>query len=366
MKFLCKREPLAAGFRTVIGLCSSKSGGAGSLGVLLEAKDDVLKVSSSDGEVTAIYSIHDVKTEVPGTVLTDKVSGSLVMEMRDENLTCETDEKASILKILSEGKLYEVPTFDWNEFRGLQWEETDNVLVIGQETFRNAIQRTAFSVAKEGARYAFHAFLLDVRDDGEVYLVGSDGRRLSIVKVSTEEQPKFTGQYFIPKRAFTEFSRVQAPEGEPVKLFLSESKMCMKIGNTQVIAQLIEGKYPNYWAVIPKELKNEAVIPTKQFEDSIHRINLISDTDAPIAKLVFYSHGELEIRSAMENRSGKESIEVKLEGEGGEINFNPVFILEFLKSVDREVVTLGFTNNEIPGKFQGGEDFTYIVMPITV
>ncbi len=365
MKILAPKDKLAQGVKMVAPLASSGLS-VGVQGILLDAQDDRLLLGASDGEVTATHEVGEVKVEKPGRALVDPVLGNLILDLTDETVTLELNPEGTALKISAQGKDYEVPTSDPDEYRGLEKEEGGEVVVLKAETLRNAVTRTSFVVAKEGARYALHGLLVEVDEDGTVNFAGSDGRRLSWVRAEAEEKPRGPGKYLVPKRALQDFLKGIPPEGETVKLAFSGGKMGLELGRTSVVAQLIEGDYPDYKAVVPQETANMARIPAKPFEEALRRILLVSSKDSPAAQLAFKSTGELEISVAVGGKAGKELLEVQLEGEGGEVSFNPAYILEFLRAAQREVVSLGFTDNQVAGKFLGGEDFTHIIMPLTL
>ncbi len=365
MKILAPKDQLAQGVKMVASLASSGTS-LGTQGILIEAEGDSLLMGASDGEVTATHLVSEVKVEKPGRALVDAVLGNLILDLTDETVTLELNQDGTALKVSAQGKDYEVPTSDPDEYRGLERETGGECLVLKSEALRSAVTRTAFVVAKEGARYALHGLLLDVDDQGKANFVGSDGRRLSWVWTDPEEKPSKPGQYLVPKRALYDFLKGIPPEGETVKLEFKGGKMSLEMGRTTVVAQLIEGEYPEYKAVVPKETANLARIPARPFEEALRRIILISSKESPAARLLFHSSGELEISAGMGGKAGKEILEVQLEGEGSEVSFNPVYILEFLRAAGREVVSLGFTDNQVAGKFLGGEDFVHIIMPLTL
>ena len=365
MKILAPKDQLTQGVKMVSSLASSGTS-LGTQGILLEADGDRLLMGASDGEVTATHIVPEIKVERPGRILADPVLGNLILDLTDETVTLELNPEGTAVKVAAQGKDYEVPTSDPDEYPGLERETGGEALVLKSEALRDAVTRTAFVVAKEGARYALHGLLLEVDEEGTVNFVGSDGRRLSWVRVDPEEKPSSPGKYLVPKRALHDFLKGIPPEGETVKMEFSGGKMCLEMGRTTVVAQLIEGDYPEYKAVVPNETANLARIPSRPFEEALRRITLISSKESPAARLLFQSSGELEITAGMGGKAGKEFLEVQLEGEGSEVSFNPVYILEFLRAAGREVVSLGFTDDQTAGKFLGGEDFTHIIMPLTL
>jgi DNA polymerase-3 subunit beta len=255
---------------------------------------------------------------------------------------------------------------DPDEFRGLEGEREGTCLVLKSEVFRTAVERCAVAVAREASKFAFNGILVEITEAGKVFMVGSDGRRLSVVELEPEEKPESKVYSLVPKRSFTDFLRVLPPAGEPVRIHFSRTRMHLDLGNTTVFAQIIDGEYPDYLQVVPQEAKNKVTIPVRPLEEALRRIMFVSSNESPIAKLIFYSHGELEIQSVYGDKAGKESLEVELEGEGGEISFNPQYVVDYLKVCGRETVHLHFSDNQIPGKFDDGGGFLHVVMPVSL
>lgn len=366
MKILCRRDSLAQGFKIISSLAVGRTAVGSTHGILLEAREDSLVLSASDGEVTATHVVPEAKVEGPERILVDPVLGNIIQDLSDETVALELEGDGSTVKVQGRGNAYEVPTSDPDEFKGLEAEAGGTSLVLKAEVFKSAVARSAFAVAREATRFAFNGLKVEADAGEDVHFVGSDGRRLSLVTCAADEGPAEKLDALVPKRAFADFIKAMPAEGGTVRLTFSPTRMVMELGCTTVCAQLIEGKYPDYRAVVPKKAANRVEIPCRPLEDALRRIILVSGSDSPVAKLTFYSHGELEIQATQGSKSGKESLDVKLEGPGGEVSFNPAYLIDFLRAAGREVVTLHFQDNQMPGKFEAGEDFVHVVMTISL
>ena len=162
------------------------------------------------------------------------------------------------------------------------------------------------------------------------------------------------------------FCRVISDPLDQVSLQLSANQVGMKTTNAEVFARLIDGEYPKYTAVIPEETKNHVEVNADMFERKLRLVSNVTGDDARAVRLNI-KKGEVEFFGRSVGRGEAHAqMEASFKGAEAEIAFNPDYVLEGLKNCEADLVELDFSERTSPGKFRLGENYIYVVMPITV
>jgi len=229
------------------------------------------------------------------------------------------------------------------------------------------LEKTFFSASQDETRPNLNGVYLETRK-GELRMVATDGRRLSLVRTPLTQEPPTLLKVIIPLKAVRELSKLLKDEAE-IALSLGEHQIFFMLQETTLISQLIEAKFPNYEEVIPSEGKISLGISRREFLDATRRVSLLSDTKSRLVKLSL--KGNILSLSARtpELGSAYEELEVERKGEGDlEIGFNSTYLMDALRAMEEEKVNLELTDPLSPGVIRPleREDFTYVVMPIRI
>lgn len=210
-----------------------------------------------------------------------------------------------------------------------------------------------------------HGILTEV-SEGELRMIATDGRRLALASTPIETKKNSKEPAIIPTKGVQLFCRVISDPLEAVSLQFGTNSVGMKTPNAEVFARLIDGEYPRYTAVIPEDTKNHVEVNADMFSRKLRLVSNVTGEDARSVKLAF-KKGEIEFfgRSAGRGEAHAQ-MEASFKGPETEIAFNPDFVLEGLKHCEADLVTLEFSERTSPGKFRLGENYIYVVMPITV
>jgi len=217
----------------------------------------------------------------------------------------------------------------------------------------------------EGGRYAMHGVLVEFKD-GMMNLIATDGRRLALsgspVDTGSAERPSA----IVPTKGMNLFCRVINDPLEQVRFQFSENQIGMKTANAEIFARLIDGEFPAYSAVIPKKAKNAMEADAEVLGRKLRLVANVTGAEARAARLQLKKN-ELEISGQFAGRGEAHAhMEVDYKGNEAEIAFNPDFVVEGIKNCEKDTVRLEFEDKTSPGKFTLGENYIYIVMPITV
>ena len=167
----------------------------------------------------------------------------------------------------------------------------------------------------------------------------------------------------VPSKAIQELSKILGWEGE-LTVIPSNNQVVFKVGDTYLFSRLIEGNFPNYEQVIPKQEKTLSETNREDFLQAVKRTALLTSPDSPAVKMDFVA-GKILISSRSPNiGEAKEELPAKLNGPEIAIGFNPNYLIDVLKNLDVEKVSISLTDADKPGLLKGKDGYLYVVMPM--
>jgi DNA polymerase-3 subunit beta len=261
---------------------------------------------------------------------------------------------------------------------GLAREEYPALPQVGEEaaarlpraTLGGMIDKVAFAITTDDSRYALNGCLLSVAK-GRLRLVASDGHRLACVTRALEgaQDPARPIEAIVPKKTIGELARMCGEEeAEEVEVALANNQVLFRCGGRELISRLVEGQFPNYEKVIPKENTNVVEIETARFGDALRRVSLLSSEHSRAVRLAL-APDRLELSaSSPEQGEASEVLEVPYRGEGVRIGFNSRYLLDFVAAAGSDRVSLALRDKDTQGLLEpageAGAEYRYVVMPM--
>jgi DNA polymerase-3 subunit beta len=197
-------------------------------------------------------------------------------------------------------------------------------------------------------------------------MVATDGRRLAIATAPLEHPPETECRAVVPTKGMQLFTRAISDPTEMVSIHFGESQIGLKTAKAEIFARLIDGEFPRYSAVIPSSTENLIEADAQMLGQKLRLVSNVTTSDMRAVKLSF-KKGQMTVfgRSAAAGEATAH-MEVVFKGKACDIAFNPDYIIDGLKNCELETVRLEFSERTSPGKFTLGENYIYIVMPITI
>jgi DNA polymerase-3 subunit beta len=364
MKILCDREKLKEGLALANNVIPTKSPKPALSNVCLVATEGALELVGTDLEVSLRYRIEDVKVEEPGTaVIPARVAMDFVRDLTGETVTLETS--GNTCTISSGSDSCDLVTVDPDEFPVVAHFDTTGAVSLQGGTFTALVGRTAFAAAREQGRYAMHGVFTEIVD-GQLRMVATDGRRLAVASAPIDPPEKAPRPVIVPTKGTQLFCRVITDPLDQIKLSFSENQIGLKTRHAEVFARLLDGEFPRYQAVIPAESTN---FVEADAELLMRKLRLVANVTGDEARAVRLSvkKGSLELFGHSAGRGeARAAMEIEFKGKDAEIAFNPDYVIDGLKNCENGTVALEFNEKTSPGKFRLGENYIYIVMPITI
>jgi DNA polymerase-3 subunit beta len=367
MKVLCNREELRQGLAVANTVIPAKTPKPILSNVCLVATQDALELVGTDLDVSMRYRIEDVKVVEPGTaVVSARTAHDFVRDLSGE--TVELTLKDQKLVLSSGSDVGELVIADPDEFPVVARFADEGAVSLQGGTFTTLVSRTAFAAAREQGRYAMHGVLVEL-EDHRLQMVATDGRRLARAAATLEDAPASLNTkrpVIVPTKGAQLFCRVITDPLGLVKLSFEENQVGIKTSKAEVFARLLDGEFPRYKAVIPAEATNVVEADAGLFERKLRLVANATGDETRAVKLTFQK-GEMELSAQSAGKGAATAqLEVDFKGKSGEITFNADYVIDGLRTCESGVVRLEFNEKNTPGKFRLGENYDYVVMPITI
>ena len=358
MKVICNRGALLEALIVAGNVVQSRTPKPVLQCVKITAGDDRLTIAATDLEVAIRYTDSQVQIDQAGETLlpADKLR-DIVRESVDDTLSIEvTGDSASIRGQDSHFKIFTQKAADFPpipDFDG----EADFELTGGQ--LKQLIGQTLFAAAKESTRYAFNGVLLTAKAK-KINLVSTDGRRLAMAKgdLTTDKLPKDGVKAIVPAKALTLLDKLIDDPEESVAVKVKENQVIFHTPSATLTSNLVEGQFPPYEDVIPKDVDKKMIASTADFLSAIRRAALLTTEESRGVRMAFDKKGLVLTSRSPEAGEATVNFPCKYEGTDVEIGFNPTFVVDALRVVDSDEVSLELTAPNRPGLLRGGAEFS--------
>lgn len=334
--------------------------------ILLETRDSAVRLSATDLKVSIECTV-DCNVEESGALTVSSQRLAMILaELPDADVTLSLGENNVIHLTCGriQTRLFSMAP---EEFPPIRTFDNIEPFVFPQKTLRKMFTKTSFAICTDQARYNLTGLLVEIQD-GRLTVVATDGRRMSVC-MERESVPQGVNiKVIIPGKMIGELERLLGTDGE-VSVYLDEAQTAFSFGNTRLVTALIEGNFPNYEVVIPKKHDKEAVINTAAFIEAVRRTRTMTNEKFNNVRFIL-SSGMLQLKVVTpEVGEYEEELSVEYDGERVEIAFNPDFLLDILRNVDSEMVSLILKDTTSPGIVKpcteaATDSYINVVMPI--
>jgi len=366
MKVICNRGALLEALTVTGTVVASRTPKPSLQCVKLSAPEKSLTVMATDLEVAIRYIDHQVQIDEPGEALVpaDKMR-DIVRESVDDTLSIEIAGDNAIIK--GQDSNFKIFTQNVAEFPPIPDFEGEPQFEIAGGHLKQLIGQTLFAAAKESSRYAFNGVLVNVKGK-KISLVATDGRRLAMAKgdLVSDNSGKDGDKAIIPAKALTLIDKLVDDPEEAVGFQIKENQVIVHTSSATLTSSLVEGQFPPYEDVIPKDCDKKMTASTADFLAKIRLASLLTTEEAKGVRLAFSKKGLVLSSRSPESGEATVNFPCKFEGSDVEIGFNPTFLIEALRVVDTDEISLELTAPNRPGLLKGGPDFLYVIMPVNL
>lgn len=365
MKLIFRKDYLLNGINIVAKAIPSKTTMSILECILVDATTGEIKLTGNDMEL-------GIETKVEGEIIE---KGKIALEAKlfyeiirrlpesESKVTITSDERFNTI-IECEKSVFNIQGRDGDEFSYLPFIEKNNYICLSQFTLKETIRQTLFSIAQNDSNKMMAGELMEVKDD-VMKVISLDGHRVSIRSINLKDKYADV-KVIVPGKTLSEISKILNGDNEKeVLIYFSKNHILFEFDDTVVISRLIEGEYFRIDHMLSNDYDTQVNINKKDFMDNIDRaMILIRDSERkPIILKVEDNNMNMKVKSSF----GSMNADVLAHKSGKDIMiaFNPKFLLDALRVIDDEEITLYMMNPKSPCFIKDEEgSYIYLILPV--
>lgn len=332
-------------------------------GILLSSSNGEMQLQSTDLEVSVRHSspalVEDEgQVVVPGRLITD-----IVRNLPEAAVTIETEGEVVVVRCQQSS--FTIKTLNPTDFPRFPEVSVEKSVSLPADTLASIVKQVSKAVSRDETRAILTGIML-VIDGHMVRMVATDSYRLCVREVLLDDEIAESVEVVIPGRALEEVVKLAAGS-EVVKIGLAENQIVFEFASTTFVTRRIEGNFPNYKQLIPKEAETTVVVSSEELAAAVKRVSLMAQHNTPLKLSVNIEDQTLSLSAtAQDVGDASEDLMVKAQGKDVDIAFNHAFLSDGLVSANTENVRIEVQSSLKPGllKTEGDEGFLYLLMPV--
>lgn len=331
--------------------------------ILIDATTNEIKFTGNDMEL-GIETIVEGEIIEKGKIAIDaKLFSEIVRKLPDNDITLTTDSNNNSL-ITCEKSKFNIAGKSGDDFSYLPAIIKDKMITLSQFQLKEVINQTIFSIAINDNNKMMTGELFEV-NEGTLKVVGLDGHRIAIRNINLEGRADDV-RVVIPGKTLQEISKILNADAESfVNIYFTNNHVLFEFDQTHVVSRLIEGDYFKISQMLSNDYETKVSINKKEFLDSIDRANLLIREGDKKPIIINILNGLLQVNVNSAIGALNEDIDIDKEGKDIMIGFNPKFLMDALRVIDDENVTMYLVNHKSPCFIRDKEEnYIYLILPV--
>ena len=365
MKFTITREKLQEGLLAVVSSIPTKTTLPVLSNILIEARKDAIRLSGTDLDIAVTTTVPAEVDDEGAITLPAKKLSDIARELPAASVRINSagEQRAQVECGKSKFRLLGLPKDEFPSFPQVKFEQAWKAPA---KDLHKLIGHVAFAVSTEESRPILNGVLWELRKD-RMRMVATNGHRLARMEVPLEGGSA-QADLIVPPKALEQIRRLFVPD-DVVEIARSENHLGFRSGGTQVFTRLIEGPYPNYEQVIPRENDKFATVDRVAMSAALRRMSIVASDQTHRIRLSF-TGGTLKFSvTTPDLGEAQDEMPVTYEGDALDIGFNAAYLLELLKYMPTDEVRFTFKAPERAATAEpvGWDDnaaYSCLVMPL--
>lgn len=363
MKLICSKANLLQGVNIVSKAVPSKTTMSILECILLDASTNEIKFTANDMELGIETKVEGDIIEKGIIALDAKIFSEIVRKLPDNDVVIETDETYKTV-ITCEKAKFTIIGKSGEDFSYLPMIEKNSSITVSQFTLKEVIRQTIFSIADNDNNKMMTGELFEINDK-ELKVVSLDGHRISIRKIDLKDtyEPK---KVIVPGKTLNEISKILSGEVENmVSIFFTDKHILFEFDNTTVVSRLIEGEYFKIDQMLSNDYATKVRINKRELLSCIDRATLMVKEGDKRPIIINITDGSMELKINSVVGSMNESIDIVKDGKDILIGFNPKLLMDALRVIDDEEITIFLVNPKAPCFIRDEEcRYIYLILPV--
>jgi len=371
MKFKINRDHFANGLSQVLNVVGSKATMPILSNVLIEAEKDHIFLTTTNLDLGIRCQIKADVKEAGSVTLPVKRLAGIVRELPNVDVSVDGSAKHQV-KLTSGGSNFKIMGIGKEDFPPLPEFGDEKSYTLEQGELTEMLKSVAYAQSNDETRYILNGVYFSF-GEGKLTLVATDGRRLAHISKEMDVPAESAGAIILPAKTVSELLRL-LDKGEKLKINFNERRAAFQIASDNddsglvdsiyLYSKVVEGNYPNYQQVIPKETHQRIKLERELLLQCVHRAALVCSEKANSVKLKLTTN-LLEITAQSPDfGEAHESMAIGYTGPDLQVAFNPQFVIDPLRALNKDEVFLEVKDDVSPGVIKTLESFICVVMPV--
>ncbi len=382
MKFRIHRQHFIQGLQQVLNIVAPRTPMPILGNVLIEAADGKISLTTTNLDLGIRCQVAAEVKQSGGITLPVRKLADIVRELSGNDVEVEASDENQAL-IRSGNSKFRIMGLGKENFPPLPQFDDNRTYTLAQSQLLTMLKRVSYAQSQDETRHILNGVYFDFHG-AQLVLAATDGRRLAVTQHPLKVPEGGEGKIILPGKTVAELLRL-LDKGESVKISFNDRQVSFLIdtksekGETKedenaktvglvssiyLVSKVVEGNYPNYQQVIPKDGGHQVQLERELLEECVRRAALVTTDKNRLVRFKF-APNQLEINgSSQEYGEAQEVMAVEYTGEEAVIAFNPDFVRDPLKALTEDKVTFEFNNDVSPGVLKLGKEFLCVIMPL--
>ena len=367
MNTIVKRENILKPVQAVLGVVERKQTMPILSNILIKIDNNSISATGTDLEVELVaiepYAgpASELETTVPGRKFVDILRS--FPEGQEISMTHEGDRL-----LLKAGKSrFNLVTLPVDDFPLVGEPEMPSHARVSERKLRELLRRTHFSMAQNDVRYYLNGLRIEFAGK-HMRAVATDGHRLALGEIAIGASEGIQGGMgvIVPRKGILELERLLTEQEREIRIAFGTNHLKIDLGELMITSKLVEGRFPDYQSVIPKDGRHRLVIERERLKLALARAAILANEKARGVRLCFESQGLRVIGHNTEQEEAEDLVEVGYEGESFEVGFNVSYLLDVLNAMEEREIELMINdpNSSCLIDTGGKGNYRYVIMPM--
>jgi len=363
MKISIKREDLIKPLSVVAGVVEKRQTLPILSNILVRHNGKQMTLVGTDLEVEVSANVDCVGDSGETTLPARKLYDICRALPADAKIDLSLEKEKVLIK--SGKSRFRLLTMPAAEFPSIETTDWDTSVKLDQKSLRWLLEKTMFCMAQQDVRYYLNGLLLEFKPK-QIRGVATDGHRLSLAEISTEQNDTKEKQVILPRKGVQEMTRFLEDSDDQVELLLGTNHLRAKLKNIVFTSKLIDGRFPDYNKVIPANQSKKIIVDRNAFRETLNRTAILSNEKYRGVRFGLANETMTITAHNPEQEEAQEELSVRYGGEDIDIGFNVNYISDAAAALDSEEIEFGLSdpNSSCLLRAPGNEKHLYVVMPM--